>query len=133
MDEAAGPKVTKPHTYLKGISSFIVQAPSLLTTNNAKSMPLISPVANTQMDASSTSRLSVISKSVISTSKQRDGRKKINQYIVMKQIGKGSFGKVKLVLNSEEGNKPYAMKSLSKKKLSRVFVGKKRTAMEDVM
>jgi serine/threonine protein kinase len=51
----------------------------------------------------------------------------------MKEIGKGSFGKVKLVLNTEEKNKPYAMKSLSKSKLSRIFVGKKRTAMQDVM
>lgn len=76
---------------------------------------------------------SVISRSVISTSKQRDGKKKINQYIVMKEIGKGSFGKVKLVLNTEEANKPYAMKVLSKSKLSRIFVGKKRTAMENVM
>jgi [calcium/calmodulin-dependent protein kinase] kinase len=75
---------------------------------------------------------SVISRSVIST-KQRDGKKKINQYIVMKNIGKGSFGKVKLVLNTEDSNKPYAMKVLSKSKLSRIFVGKKegkhRTAM----
>lgn len=51
----------------------------------------------------------------------------------MKDLGKGSFGKVKLVLNSEENNKPYAMKALSKSKLSRIFVGKKRTAMNDVM
>ena len=47
----------------------------------------------------------------------------------MKNIGKGSFGKVKLVLNSEENNKAYAMKTLSKKKLSKIFVGKHRTAM----
>lgn len=51
----------------------------------------------------------------------------------MKEIGKGSFGKVKLVLNSEENNKAYAMKTLSKQKLNRIFVGKKRTAMQDVM
>lgn len=51
----------------------------------------------------------------------------------MKEIGKGSFGKVKLVLNTEEENKPYAMKALSKTKLNRIFVGKQRTAMHDVM
>ena len=51
----------------------------------------------------------------------------------MKELGKGSFGKVKLVLNTEEGNKPYAMKTLSKQRLNRIFVGKKRTAMENVM
>lgn len=51
----------------------------------------------------------------------------------MKDIGKGSFGKVKLVLNSNENNKPYAMKVLSKRKLNKIFVGKNRTAMHDVM
>jgi serine/threonine protein kinase len=51
---------------------------------------------------------------VIST-KTRDGKKKINQYIVMKMIGKGNFGKVKLVYNTDENNKQYAMKSIPKK------------------
>lgn len=71
-------------------------------------------------------------KSVIST-RDLSGNKKINQYIVIKTIGKGSFGKVKLVLNTEENNKPYAMKVLSKRKLTRIFKGKNRTAMNDVM
>jgi len=51
----------------------------------------------------------------------------------MKDIGKGSFGKVKLVLNSNDKNKPCAMKVLSKRKLNKIFVGKNRTAMHDVM
>ena len=51
----------------------------------------------------------------------------------MKTIGKGSFGKVKLVLNTENGNKPCAMKIMSKKKLKRIFMGKNRTAYNDVM
>lgn len=51
----------------------------------------------------------------------------------MKDLGKGSFGKVKLVLNSEDNNKPCAMKVLSKRKLNKIFVGKNRTAMHDVM
>ena len=49
----------------------------------------------------------------------------------MSQLGRGSFWKVKLVLNTEEGNKPYAMKMLSKARLSRVFLGK-RSAIEQV-
>ena len=80
-----------------------------------------------------TSRLSCVSKSVVSKMKQKDGKKKINQYLVIKDIGKGSFGKVKLALNSEEENKAYAMKQLSKKKLGKIFVGKHRTAMQNVM
>lgn len=51
----------------------------------------------------------------------------------MKTIGKGSFGKVKLVLNTDENNKAYAMKVLNKRKLKKIFVGKTRTAMQDVM
>lgn len=51
----------------------------------------------------------------------------------MKDLGKGSFGKVKLVLNTDENNKPFAMKVLSKRKLNKIFVGKNRTAMHDVM
>ena len=40
---------------------------------------------------------------------------------------------MKLALNTEENNKPYAMKVLSKRKLKRIFIGKNRTAMNDVM
>lgn len=77
------------------------------------------------------SRLSNVTKSVIS--RKENGKKKINQYIVVKTVGKGSFGKVKLVLNTDEENKAYAMKVLSKRKLKKIFVGKNRTAMQDVM
>lgn len=52
---------------------------------------------------------------------------------MIKTIGKGSFGKVKLVINTEENNNPYAMKILSKRRLKRIFKGKNRTAMNDVM
>ena len=45
----------------------------------------------------------------------------------------GSFGKVKMVLNSNDNNKPCAMKVLSKRKLQRIFMGKHRTAMNDVL
>ena len=50
---------------------------------------------------------------------------------MVKELGKGSFGKVKLVFNTEENNKPYAMKCLNKRKLGKVFVGKQRTALEN--
>jgi serine/threonine protein kinase len=56
---------------------------------------------------------SKVSHSVIST-KMKDGKKKINQYIVMKELGVGAFGKVMLVLNTEENNKQYAMKTVKK-------------------
>lgn len=34
----------------------------------------------------------------------------------MREIGKGTFGKVKLVYNTEEGNKQYAMKTVKKRR-----------------
>lgn len=51
---------------------------------------------------------------------------------MVKELGKGSFGKVKLVFNTEENNKAYAMKCLNKRKLGKVFVGKHRTALENI-
>jgi serine/threonine protein kinase len=50
----------------------------------------------------------------------------------VKDIGKGSFGRVKLVLNTENNNKPCAMKVMSKKKLGRIFTGKNKTALSNV-
>lgn len=54
--------------------------------------------------------------------KLKDGKKKINQYIVMKEIGKGTFGKVKLVYNTEENNKQYAMKTVKKRRKMKGFM-----------
>lgn len=50
----------------------------------------------------------------------------------MKTIGKGSFAKVKLALDTEKNNRPCAVKVLSKSRLSKVFVGKNKTAMEAI-
>jgi hypothetical protein len=62
------------------------------------------------------------------------GQKKINQYIVMKLIGKGNFGKVKLVLNTEEDDKPYAMKCIPKRKKIKGLIGGKITSeLDDIM
>ena len=70
---------------------------------------------------------------MIST-KTRDGKKKINQYIVIKLIGKGNFGKVKLVFNTEEDDKPYAMKCIPKRKKIKGLIGGKITSeLDDIM
>ena len=66
-------------------------------------------------------------------SSKQNGKKKINQYIIAKNLGKGSYGKVKLALNTEENNKAYAIKVLSKKRLNRVFLGKNKTALDAIM
>ncbi len=44
-----------------------------------------------------------VSRSVLS-SRTRDGKKKINQYIVMRQLGQGNYGKVKLVYDTDDSN-----------------------------
>ena len=84
-------------------------------------------------DEDNKSTFSKYSRSVIST-KTRDGKKKINQYIVMKLIGKGNFGKVKLVLNTDEDDKPYAMKCIPKRKKIKGLIGGKITSeLDDIM
>lgn len=85
-----------------------------------------------QDDDDNISMFSKVSHSVIST-KMKDGKKKINQYIVMKEIGKGAFGKVKLVLNTEENNKQYAMKTVKKENKMKAFLkGKGKSNITDV-
>eukprot|EP00350_Pseudokeronopsis_sp_OXSARD2_P001562 CAMPEP_0170567112 /NCGR_PEP_ID=MMETSP0211-20121228/80277_1 /TAXON_ID=311385 /ORGANISM="Pseudokeronopsis sp., Strain OXSARD2" /LENGTH=130 /DNA_ID=CAMNT_0010888483 /DNA_START=354 /DNA_END=746 /DNA_ORIENTATION=+ len=73
---------------------------------------------------------SQITKSVIS-GRDHQGKKKVNQYILLQEIGKGSYASVKLCYNTEN-KKMYAMKVLSKKKLGRIFISKTRTALHDV-
>jgi len=52
----------------------------------------------------------------------------------MKLVGKGSFGKVKLVYNTDENNKPYAMKSILKKnKIKGMMKGKIKSELDDIM
>ncbi|XP_018364930.1 PREDICTED: calcium/calmodulin-dependent protein kinase kinase 2-like isoform X2 [Trachymyrmex cornetzi] len=49
-------------------------------------------------------------------SQQHDNQQQLNQYKVLNEIGKGSFGVVKKVFNEEDGTY-YAMKIVSKRKL----------------
>lgn len=79
-----------------------------------------------------TSVVSKVSHTIISQ-KLRDGKKKINQYILLRCIGMGQFGKVRLVHNTED-DKQYAMKAIKKKKKLRGFqCGKDNEELEDVM
>lgn len=51
----------------------------------------------------------------------------------MREIGSGTFGKVKLVLNTEENNKQYAMKAVKKKlgKFKSFLMNKAKTPRGD--
>jgi serine/threonine protein kinase len=78
---------------------------------------------------SETSSISKVSNTIVST-KLRDGKKKINQYILLRCIGMGQFGKVRLVHNTEDDLK-YAMKAVKKKKKLKGFqAGAKETPSE---
>jgi len=61
-----------------------------------------------------------------------EGNKYVNQYLILRTLGHGAYGKVKLVMNSED-NELYAMKTMRKSSLMRKRVGlRKGTAWEDV-
>ncbi|CAH7689946.1 kinase-like domain-containing protein [Phakopsora pachyrhizi] len=50
-----------------------------------------------------------------------DGQKQVNQYIIKHELGRGSFGAVRLSVDGETGIR-YAIKELSKSRLKRRFV-----------
>eukprot|EP00347_Sterkiella_histriomuscorum_P024516 403330837 len=73
---------------------------------------------------------SQITRSVIS-GRDKLGKRKINQYIVLSELGKGSYAEVYLCVN-EENKQRFAMKILNKRKLNKIFISKTRTALQDV-
>lgn len=70
-------------------------------------------------------------RSVITTNDVR-GQKMINQYIIMKTLGKGSQGTVKLCVNEKEKTKKFAMKVIKKNKLMKKRISKTQTAFDMV-
>lgn len=62
-----------------------------------------------------------------------NGKMTVNQYVLIKKLGTGSFGKVKLFLNTEN-NQLYAIKIMKKKTLLKRRYGMKQGSMfEDVV
>ena len=60
--------------------------------------------------------------STVSTRKDDAGNKFVNQYMIIHKLGQGSYGKVKLCINSVNG-KPYAIKVVQKEHLKNVKSG----------
>lgn len=61
------------------------------------------------------------------------GRKIINQYIVLGELARGSYGKVKKVLDKDSPQKKiYAMKIIKRAKLMKKRLSKDKTAFDNV-
>ncbi|PVH31333.1 hypothetical protein PAHAL_9G117400 [Panicum hallii] len=65
-------------------------------------------------------------------SEDENGNKMVNQYVHLGKIGSGSYGKVVLYRNVEDG-KLYAVKVLNKPYMMKVRVVRSETAMTDVL
>ncbi|CAN6303820.1 unnamed protein product [Urochloa humidicola] len=65
-------------------------------------------------------------------SKDEDGNKMVNQYVHLGKIGSGSYGKVVLYRNMQDG-KLYAVKVLNKPYMLKIRVVRSETAMTDVL
>jgi len=71
-----------------------------------------------------------VTKTIIKT-KDEDGNKQINGFIILKQLGKGSYGTVSLGMHSNT-QKPYAIKIMDKEVLKKIKSGKS-TGLELVL
>ncbi|CAA0811988.1 Serine/threonine-protein kinase GRIK2 [Striga hermonthica] len=65
-------------------------------------------------------------------SEDEDGNKTVNEYVRERKIGAGSYGKVVLYRNREDG-KHYAIKAFHKSHLLKLRVAPSETAMTDVL
>lgn len=100
-------------TPLRGQLSLQLQQMGAQYNSDAKSSPY-----------RSTTTLSAISSKV-------NGKKVINQYIVLNVLGKGKFAKVAKVM--DQATKAFfAMKVMNKKKLQKIFLGKNKVAYSAV-
>ncbi|EGR28915.1 protein kinase domain protein, partial [Ichthyophthirius multifiliis] len=70
---------------------------------------------------------SVLETSKLDKSINADGQKQINNYVVLNLLGKGSFGKVKMVLNTQNKQK-FALKIINRNKLKRKMLDRNKSA-----
>ncbi len=87
----------------------------------------LSPMSNRSSALKSQRSVTTIS----AVSKKVGGKKIINQYIIMKRIGRGKFAKVVQCMD-QETKIVYAMKIMNKAKLKKIFVGKNKHAYSSV-
>ena len=83
-------------------------------------------------DAVSHKALSRRTSSVLSTTKLKFGKKKVNQYEIEKVLGKGSFAKVYLCKDKTTNTK-YALKEMDKALLKKQKAGRNKFAIDCVI
>ena len=83
-------------------------------------------------DINSNRALSRRTSSVLSTTKLKFGKKKVNQYEIEKTLGKGSFAKVYLCIDKNTKTK-YALKEMDKALLKKQKAGRNKFAIDCVI
>eukprot|EP00293_Proteomonas_sulcata_P009738 CAMPEP_0184301016 /NCGR_PEP_ID=MMETSP1049-20130417/11304_1 /TAXON_ID=77928 /ORGANISM="Proteomonas sulcata, Strain CCMP704" /LENGTH=302 /DNA_ID=CAMNT_0026611881 /DNA_START=166 /DNA_END=1074 /DNA_ORIENTATION=+ len=71
----------------------------------------------------------LVDTTTVTARKDDDGKKYVNQYEIVKDLGKGSFGKVKLVKHTETGE-VFAMKVFNKNVLRKKRMGTRNLLMD---
>jgi len=75
---------------------------------------------------SETAGSSVIETKVLDKSIDEGGQKKVNQYVIGKELGRGSFGRVKMGIDSRTGMN-YAIKTANKQKLKKKLLARDKS------
>jgi serine/threonine protein kinase len=68
---------------------------------------------------------------VSAVSRKVNGKRIINQYMIVKKLGQGKFAKVYKCMD-QKTKQTYAMKIMNKTKLKKIFVGKNKRAYQAV-
>jgi len=99
-------------------------SPAMIPMQSLNNLPTERPTRRDFYKASSTT---VIETRQVDKSVDDEGQKKINQYLLIKDLGRGGFGKVKLALHSET-KAQYAIKIANKHRLKKKLLTKSKSA-----
>lgn len=98
-------------------------SPAMIPMQSLTNLPSERPSRREYYKASST----VIETRQVDKSVDDEGQKKINQYLLIKDLGRGGFGKVKLALHSET-KAQYAIKIANKQRLKKKLLTRTKSA-----
>jgi tRNA A-37 threonylcarbamoyl transferase component Bud32 len=109
----------------KKISSHDLLQPNyqLLNKDNSASSSLVSHTSTEFGTSAGRGSTHIVKESETAVvTKDEDGRKMVNEYIMIEKLGSGSYGKVKLVVHRETGQK-FAIKIIKKSLMKRKRIG----------